>query len=96
MQYELNIARLNGASHFYDGRNNPAYSHFAKVTLPANDWEDDVKKKARQFAAAFPAPEYKLTLTRWRNTGTQVEFAAADIAAELNAMADAMATMEPE
>jgi hypothetical protein len=93
MQYELNIAKLNGTV-FYDGRNNPRYSHFAKVTLPLNDFEADAKEKARQFAAAFPSPEYKVTLMHWRNSGVQVEFAD-DIAADLNAMADAVAEAEP-
>lgn len=94
MEYVLNIAKRNGTV-FYDGKHNPRYQHFARVVLPCNDWEEDVKRKCRQFAEAFPSPEYNLTLTRWRNSGVQLDFAE-DMAAELHAMADAVATAEPE
>lgn len=94
MKYEINIAKRNG-SRFYDGKQNPAYSHFAKVTLPQSTYEDEAQTIARQFADAFPSPDYKLTLTRWQSSGREVEFQP-DIAAELSAMADTLKTMEPD
>lgn len=98
MQYEVNIAKQNG-TRFYDGAHHPAYLHWAKVTLSQSDMEATAKEKARQIAAAFPSPEYKVSLTCWRSSGVAVAFerpSPEQIADELAAMADAVATMEPQ
>lgn len=94
MQYEVNIAKQNG-TRFYDGAHHPAYLHWAKVTLPQSDMEATAKEKARQIAAAFPSPEYKVSLTRWRSSGRAI-LGRRSRRARLAAMADAVATMEPE
>ena len=73
MQYEINIAKQNG-TRFYDGADHPAYFHWARVALSPSDTESDAKEKARQIAAAFPSPEYKISLTSWRSTVAAVEF----------------------
>lgn len=95
MQYEVNIAKKHG-TRFYDGAHHPAYLHWAKVTLSQSDMEATAKEKARQIAAAFPSPEYKVSLTCWRSSGVAVDFEAERIAGELSAMADAVAAMEPQ
>ena len=94
MQYEVNIAKQNG-TRFYDGARHPAYLHWAKVTLSQSDTVETAKEKARQISAAFPSPEYKISLTCWRSSGVAVGFEP-DIAAELSTMAETLKPMEPD
>lgn len=62
-RYELNIARL------MDGQG--LYFHYAKVVLGATD-EQAARAQATLFAMHFGEPDWKLTLTCWKEEGRDI------------------------
>lgn len=66
--YRINVAKANGRNWDNSG---PRYLHFF-----ATEVRDliNAKQVHAELLAAFPAPEYSISVTRWEASGTGVEF----------------------
>lgn len=98
--YLLNIAKATGQTRVYDGAQHPVYSHFAAVRLPQmRAHEAEAIATAETFAARFPAPDFKLSLTYWEGRGYGVAFngdenTRAEKAAKMEAASYDMQTLD--
>lgn len=71
-QYEINIAKKNGTTYHYDGKNHPCFMHYCRICI------DVLEKEAREMLSdtrkRYPVEEgFQVTMTHYQTIGTRVE-----------------------
>ena len=67
MYYEINVAKKTKQSDPYEYRH-----HFATAPRSITD-KDKLKEVYNELKAAFPEPEYKLSITHYKKTGEGID-----------------------
>lgn len=62
--WELNISKYVGL----DWADKPRYVGYCRIEL-GSGMPDDIKERAKEIAARFPAPEFQCELAYWECTG---------------------------